>query len=112
MTSPRMTTQMLTVLSALLSDPDADWYGFDLCKRVGMKPGTIYPIFARLLEAGWVERYWERIDPFEEGRPRRRLYRLTAVGAPAARQALDNHLAALEARPAPVSRPVAKPRLA
>lgn len=112
MSSPRMTAQMLKVLSALLNDPEADWYGFDLCKRAGMKPGTIYPIFARLLEAGWVERHWEDIDPAEEGRPRRRLYRLTTVGAHAARQALDEHLAALQVRPAPASRPVDKPRLA
>jgi PadR family transcriptional regulator, regulatory protein PadR len=107
-----MTAQMLKVLSALLSAPEADWYGFDLCKRAGMKPGTIYPIFARLLEAGWVERRWEEIDPVKEGRPRRRLYRFTAVGVPAARQALDQHLAALQPRPGPASRPVGKPGLA
>jgi DNA-binding PadR family transcriptional regulator len=107
-----MTAQTLKVLSVLLSDPDADWYGFDLCKRAGMKPGTIYPIFARLLEAGWVERYWEDIDPAEEGRPRRRLYRLTTAGAPAARRALDEHLAALQPRLAPASHPAGTPRLA
>jgi DNA-binding MarR family transcriptional regulator len=60
---------VLEVLSVLLSDPDADWYGFDLCKRAGMKRGTIYPLFARLLEAGWVERYWEDIDPGRGGPP-------------------------------------------
>ena len=37
-----------------------------VCKHAGMKPGTIYPIFARLLEAGRVERRWEDIDPAEE----------------------------------------------
>ncbi len=82
MGAPRMTTQTLTVLSTMLSDPDADWYGLELCKRSRLKPGTVYPVLDRLLKAEWVERRWEDIDPKIEGRPRRRLYRLTGVGAP------------------------------
>jgi PadR family transcriptional regulator PadR len=110
MPSPRMTTQTLTVLSTILSDPDADWYGLELCKRARLKPGTIYPILDRLLKAEWLERRWEEIDPKVEGRPRRRLYRLTGVGAPAARQALDAHLASLQ--PAAESwRAAGRPRL-
>jgi PadR family transcriptional regulator, regulatory protein PadR len=112
MTSPRMTTQTLTVLSMILSDPDADWYGLELCKRAGLKPGTIYPILDRLLKAEWLERRWEEIDPTVEGRPRRRLYRLTGIGAPAARKALDPHLVALQSAPAESWRPASRPRLA
>jgi PadR family transcriptional regulator, regulatory protein PadR len=92
---PRITTQVLSVLSAMLGDPDADWYGFDLCKKSGLKPGTIYPILDRLLKVGWLERRWEDIDPSTEGRPKRRLYRLTGVGASSARMAIDEHLASL-----------------
>ena len=99
MTPPRMTTQTLSVLSTMLGEPEADWYGLDLSKRSGLKPGTIYPILDRLLKAGWLERRWEQIDPVVEGRPRRRLYRLTGVGAPAARRALDDHLIALGQSP-------------
>ena len=95
MPAPRLTTQTLAVISTMLGDPGADWYGLDLSKRSGFKPGTIYPILERLLKAGWLEREWEDIDPVSEGRPRRRLYRLTALGAPAARRALDDHLASL-----------------
>ena len=97
MISPRLTTQTLAVVSTILSDPDADWYGLELSKRSGLKPGTIYPILDRLLKAEWLERRWEEIDPAAEGRPRRRLYRLTGAGAPAARWALDEHLASLQA---------------
>jgi DNA-binding PadR family transcriptional regulator len=79
----------------MLREPDGEWYGLQLSKRSGLKPGTIYPILSRLLEAEWVERRWEEIDPVAEGRPRRRLYRLSAVGAPAARWAVDEHLASL-----------------
>ncbi|HTA12713.1 MAG TPA: helix-turn-helix transcriptional regulator [Solirubrobacteraceae bacterium] len=96
----RITIQMFAVLSAMLQAPEAEWYGLDLSKRSGLKPGTIYPILARLLQAGWLERRWEAIDPAAEGRPRRRLYRLTGVGATSARWALDEHLAALQPGPA------------
>jgi len=92
---PRMTTQLLAVLSVMVGDADSEWYGLDLSKRSGLKPGTIYPILDRLLKVGWLERRWEEVDPALEGRPRRRLYRLTATGAPAARWALDEHLASL-----------------
>jgi PadR family transcriptional regulator PadR len=90
-----MTIQTLAVLSTILSDPEAEWYGLELSKRSALKPGTIYPILDRLLKADWLERRWEEIDPVVESRPKRRLYRLTAVGAPAARHALDEHLASL-----------------
>jgi DNA-binding PadR family transcriptional regulator len=90
-----MTTQTLLVLSAMLSDPDSDWYGFELSKRSGLKPGTIYPILGRLLKANWLERRWEEIDPAIEGRPKRRLYRLTGCGATAAQRAVDEHIASL-----------------
>lgn len=103
MVTPRLTTQTLAVVSTILSDPDADWYGLDLSKRSGLKPGTIYPILDRLLKAEWLVRRWEDIDPVTEGRPRRRLYRLTALGVPAARWALDEHLASLQS-PLPDSR--------
>jgi PadR family transcriptional regulator PadR len=95
MPSPQMTTQTLVVLSAMLSDPDTDWYGLELSKRSGLKPGTIYPLLDRLLKVEWLERRWEEIDPAIEGRPRRRLYRLTGVGERAARLALNEHIASL-----------------
>jgi PadR family transcriptional regulator, regulatory protein PadR len=109
--SPRLTTQTLAVLAAMVDAPDAEWYGLELSKRSGLKPGTIYPILDRLLKADWLERRWEEIDPVAEGRPRRRLYRLTRVGAPSARRALDEHLASLTQKNQPVG-PISQPRLA
>lgn len=90
-----MTTQTLSVLNVLVGDPAAERYGLELTKLAGLKPGTIYPILDRLLKLGWLERRWEEVDPAAEGRPRRRLYRLTGVGASSARWALDEHLASL-----------------
>ena len=112
MPAPRMTTQTLKVLGTILSEPDAEWYGLELCKRARLKPGTIYPTLDRLIKAEWLERRWEDIDPVIEGRPRRRLYRLTAIGVPAARQALDEHLAALQPSAAESWRPAHQPKLA
>ena len=63
MASPQMTSQTLKVLSAMLNDLDAEWYGLELCRRSGLKPGTIYPILDRLLKVEWLERRWEEIDP-------------------------------------------------
>jgi DNA-binding PadR family transcriptional regulator len=105
-----MTTQTLAVLSAMLSDPSSEWYGLELSKRSNLKPGTIYPILDRLLKVKWLDRRWEDIDPSVAGRPRRRLYRLTSVGAPAARWALDEHLASLHGpEPAHRSEPRRRP---
>lgn len=108
---PRLTTQTLQVLAVFASaDPQTEWWGLDVAKRAGLKPGVIYPIFKRLLDANWVERRWEDVDPKEVGRPKRRLYRLTGMGAPAARQAVEDHLAAFDAT-RPIS-PAPRPRLA
>ena len=113
MPAPQMTMQTLVVLSAMLNDPDADWYGLDLSKRSGLKPGTIYPILNRLLEVEWLERRWEEIDPAIEGRPKRRLYRLTGVGERAAQMALNEHIASLRQRgPTKSFRPEHRPGLA
>jgi PadR family transcriptional regulator, regulatory protein PadR len=92
MPSPRITIQTIEVLSAMLDSPYEQWYGLELAKAAGLKPGTIYPALARLENAGWLSSYWEEVDPKEIGRPRRRLYRLTGEGADSARHVVDEHL--------------------
>src|SRR5581483_1576339 len=76
MGAPRMTLPTQLVLRALLDEP-AEWaYGFALGRATGLPSGTIHPILARLEKIGWVTSDWEQIDPSEQGRPRRRYYRL------------------------------------
>lgn len=58
----------------------AEHYGLEIAKAAKLPTGTIYPILARLEEAGCLVSEWEQVDPAEEGRPRRRYYRLTAPG--------------------------------
>ncbi len=99
-----MTIQTLALLSAMLADPCGEWYGLELSRVSGVSTGTLYPILARLEGSGWLVSCWEAIDPSLEGRPRRRLYRFSGVGADAARLAVDEHLTRL----APRANPAAK----
>lgn len=72
--------QTLRVLEAFLENPGEQLAGADVQKRSGLASGTLYPILLRLESAGWFVSRWEAVDPAEAGRPRRRLYRLTAGG--------------------------------
>lgn len=85
----RMTLQTQLVLRALLAEPSKERYGLELSDLVGVPSGTIYPILARLEQAGWVDSAWEDPAAHEAaGRPRRRFYWLTPDGADQARAAL------------------------
>jgi PadR family transcriptional regulator, regulatory protein PadR len=85
---PKMTQTTQAVLRALLEKPADEHYGLEICAKAGLPGGTIYPILARLENAGWLESRWEAVSPHEEGRPRRRYYRLSLDGAEQARHAL------------------------
>jgi PadR family transcriptional regulator, regulatory protein PadR len=102
---PRMTIPTQLVLRALLAEPTQEMYGLQICEQAGLPSGTIHPILARLeREHGWLESHWENIKPEEEGRPRRRYYKLTEDGAERARIALaqaTTSVTALGLRPRP-----------
>lgn len=95
----RITVPVARVLAALVADPDADHYGMALIQATGLPSGTLYPILARLKEAGWVEKRWEEIDPVAAGRPARAYYRITPAALPTAR----GHLAELHERTRPAT---------
>ncbi|MFW2380219.1 MAG: helix-turn-helix transcriptional regulator [Acidimicrobiales bacterium] len=85
----RVTQQTRALLEQMLRDPGADYYGFEISKATGLRPSTLYPTFARLERAGWLESRWERIDPDCTRRPPRRYYRLTKNGVSEAQNALS-----------------------
>ena len=58
-------------------------HGYDICRRGGVKAGTLYPLLIRLEEQGYLEAEWQA--PAEPGRPPRHAYRLTAAGRALAR---------------------------
>ena len=76
----RMTLQTQLVLRAMLDSVSGEFYGFELSKATDLKAGTLYPMLARLEEAGWISGSWEDVDPSEVRRPARRYYRLTDRG--------------------------------
>jgi PadR family transcriptional regulator PadR len=78
--SPRITTQTLTVLAAFMSS-GRELSGAEITRTAKLQSGTLYPLLSRLEQANWLESRWEDCAPSELGRPRRRLYRLTGVGA-------------------------------
>lgn len=114
MTPSRVTDATLDVLEALMG-PDDELYGLKIAQHAGRKVGSVYPILARLEEAGWVESSWEREERGERG-PRRRFYKFTPEGLDAARALLTERRGAVRqraasARPARVPRPVTEFRL-
>lgn len=70
--------QTRAVLEALLAQPQAWRYGYDLSREIGLKSGTLYPLLIRLSDQGWLEAEWR--EPAQPGRPSRHAYRLTAKG--------------------------------
>ena len=85
---PRITEQTLKALGALVGSASEELSGAEIAKRTKQQSGTLYPILIRLEEAQWLESRWEDGDPRELGRPRRRLYRITALGERAFKDAL------------------------
>ncbi len=77
-----MTPHAEKVLRFMLTKPDNPTWARELTQHTNLPNGTLLPILIRLLNQGWVERYWEDDETAEaEGRPRRRYYRFTRDGA-------------------------------
>jgi len=80
----RKTHALVQVAIALLDDPTGRHWGYELCKRSGVRSGVLYPMLTRMLGEDWVEDGWEDPTTIREKRPPRRYYELTDKG----RQAL------------------------
>lgn len=63
---------------AILADAEGRIHGYDLCRRSGVKSGTLYPLLIRLEQQGYLQAEWQA--PAEPGRPPRHAYRLTEAG--------------------------------
>ena len=77
----RLTHNGVLVLKACMDQAGKQLHGYELMQLTGLASGTIYPVLMRFEDAGWLTSSWEAVDPKEEGRPRRRLYRITGAGA-------------------------------
>ena len=96
--SRRPSPQTTAVILALAEHPTAWRYGYQLCRELDIKPGSLYPILMRLTDRGLLETRWDTDVP--AGRPPRHLYRLTGSG-----RAMATELAA-----APATAPTATRR--
>jgi PadR family transcriptional regulator, regulatory protein PadR len=80
----RMSGPTLRLLKMLLENPRESLSGAQISKSTKLGSGTVYPLLQRLTAAGWIVGEWEKVDPSEIGRPKRRLYKLTRSGQAAA----------------------------
>jgi len=83
-----ITAATMKVLTEFLNTPQREQYGFGLMRTTGVKAGSLYPILDRLVAAGWLHVEDESIDVVAERRPKRKLYRLTALGEREGRRAV------------------------
>jgi PadR family transcriptional regulator PadR len=76
----RLSAPALRVLKLFLENPRTRRSGAEISRIASVGAGTLYPLLARLEGAGWLTSDWERVAPEVSGRPRRRLYLITALG--------------------------------
>lgn len=86
--SLRLTAATVAVLRALLVEPTKQTYGLEVVAATGLPNGTVHPILVRLTNMEWLTSEWEDIDAHTEGRPRRRYYQLSELGATHAQAAV------------------------
>ena len=77
---PQLTKQTMSILNTLACTESVS--GSALAGETGLASGTLYPILVRLEDAKWITSQWDETNE----RPRRRLYRITALGMKRARQ--------------------------
>lgn len=78
----RRTQATISVIIALMDDPQGRHWGYDLSKQAGVRSGVLYPILHRMLQDGWLEDGWEDASTIS-GRPPRRYYKVTGEGVAA-----------------------------
>ena len=89
--SSKLSVKALLLLKVVLNDSAREFYGLEIANRIKVSSGTLYPLLRRFeKEYGWLESRLEDVNPKEEWRPKRRIYRLTALGKRQGRKALND----------------------
>jgi DNA-binding PadR family transcriptional regulator len=88
MPEPRLSQHRLEVLASFLQQPERELSGADVMRLTDFASGTLYPVLYALEHGKLLKSRWETEDPSAMGRPRRRLYRVTALGEHVAREAI------------------------
>lgn len=71
---------------ALLNAPES-LHGYEIMQITGIKPGTLYPMLARLEDQAMLTSQWQEASV--EGRPPRHIYSLTEAGRVLAKSLLN-----------------------
>jgi DNA-binding PadR family transcriptional regulator len=80
---PNSSAQARALFAAMLRQPRAWQYGYELSKQTNLKSGTLYPLLIRLSDQGLLESQWR--EPERLGKPPRHAYKLTPSGLAFAR---------------------------
>jgi PadR family transcriptional regulator PadR len=72
----RPSAQTTAMVLALAKEPSAWRYGSQLCQRLDLRPGSLYPILMWLADRGLLETTWDTFV-VPAGRPPRHRYRRT-----------------------------------
>ena len=81
---PNSSAQTRELLAAMVRQPRAWQYGYELSKETGLKSGTLYPLLIRLSDQGLLDSQWQ--EPERPGKPPRHAYKLTPNGLAFARE--------------------------
>jgi PadR family transcriptional regulator, regulatory protein PadR len=77
----KVTNALVEVALAVMSSPNDRLWGYELSRQTGLRSGVLYPILHRMLDEGWLNDGWEKLDPAIDKRPPRRYYQLTEEGS-------------------------------
>ena len=99
----RVTRTVVLIAAALMEQPLAKQWGYDLARRAGVSSNALYQVVARFHERGWLADGWEAVNPAAK-RPPRRYYTITPdgmarLGALLAHAARDRRFAGLNVEP-------------
>jgi DNA-binding PadR family transcriptional regulator len=97
----RPSRQATAVVLALAEQPATWRYASELCQRLDLRAGSLYPVLMRLADRGLLEASWELEVPPDQ-RPRHR-YRLSGPG-----RVLAGELAAAPSAPVGAGRAVGR----
>jgi len=76
----RFSLQTFRVLGEFYKDPAKNLCGAEVSLMTNLPSGTLYPILARLEQAGYLKSVWEKGSPNDLKRPMKRFYKITEDG--------------------------------
>ena len=88
----------LRFLSIFLNNQHKTFYASEIGEILGVSYGSVVPLLMRFEKAKWLEFDWEDIDPKIEGRPKRKLFKLSDIGMTKAKQAIRSEIEFLQGK--------------